>query len=72
VKRSTLLAGASLIALTALGAPGARAACSDVDQTIAESTPGPVFGTAGSITVLDGGSILGDPQGVLGFHRSLR
>jgi PEP-CTERM motif len=62
--RAAMLATASLIALAVLGAPGARAACSNVDQTIAESTPGPVFGTGGSITVLGRGDILGDPQGV--------
>jgi hypothetical protein len=35
--RAALLAGASLIALAAFGAPGAALACSGLDQTI--STP---------------------------------
>lgn len=63
--RATLLASASLIALAALGAPGAaRATCSGIDQTISAPTLGPVLSTGGKITVTSSGSIAGGPDGV--------
>jgi hypothetical protein len=62
--RTALLAGASLIALAALGAPGAAQACSGADQTISTVVSGPIFSTDGAITVLSGGTINGGPDGV--------
>jgi hypothetical protein len=53
VSRASLLAGASLVALATLGAPGAAwAGCSGADQTISSpSFPGPILATGGDITV---------------------
>jgi hypothetical protein len=63
--RAALLAGASLIALAALGTPeAANATCSGADQTISGLTLGPVFSTGGAITVLGGGTVAGRPTGV--------
>ena len=64
--RASLLAGASLIALAALGAPDrAFAACSGKNQTISSpSFPGPIFGKGGNITVDAGASVAGGPTGV--------
>ena len=64
--RAALLAGASLVALAALAAPDrALAACSGKNQTISSpSTPGPIFGTGGNITVDFAGSVAGGPTGV--------
>jgi hypothetical protein len=64
--RGALLASASLIVLAALALPGAaRAACSRANQTIwSASTPGPIFGTGGNITIDSGASVAGGPTGV--------
>src|SRR5271166_4302517 len=64
--RAALLAGASLVALAALTAPDrAFAACSGKNRTISSSsTPGPIFGKGGNITVDAGASIAGGPTGV--------
>ena len=64
--RAALLASASLIVLAALGLPSAaRAACSGANQTISSpSTPGPIFGKGGNITVDAGASVAGGPTGV--------
>ena len=66
LSRPALLASASLIALAALGGPDrALAACSGKNQTISSpSTPGPIFGKGGNITVNAGASIAGGPTGV--------
>jgi len=53
--RDALLAGASLLALAALASPRPAAACSGAPQIIsAPSTPGPIFGAGGDITVDSG------------------
>src|SRR5271165_928760 len=63
--RVTLLAGASLVVLAALGAPGpVRAACTGADQIFSVPTLGPVSSTGGAITVSSSGSIQGGPTGV--------
>jgi hypothetical protein len=62
--RAALLAGASLTALAALGAPGAARACNGADQTISMVVSGPIFSTDGTITVLSSGTINGGPDGV--------
>ena len=50
--RAALLAGASLVVLAALGAPGAaRAACVASQQTINRPTAGPIVSNGGGITV---------------------
>jgi len=68
LKRSALLAGASLIAIAALAAPGsARAACTGANRHITTATPGPVYSTGGAITVSSSGSIQGGPTGVDAF-----
>ena len=55
-----LRAGASLIALGAIGAPiAATAACSGADQTIASAVTGPVLSTGGGISVQGSGGIGG-------------
>jgi hypothetical protein len=60
--RAALLAS---VALAALGAPRAAAACSGANQTISgPSTPGPIFGTGGNVTVDSGGGVAGRPTGV--------
>jgi hypothetical protein len=66
ISRTALLAGASLVALAALAAPDqALAACSGHNRSISSpSTPGPVFGKGGNITVDAGASIAGGPTGV--------
>jgi hypothetical protein len=66
LSRAALLASASLIVLAALGAPDrALAACSGHNRTISSpSTPGPIFGQGGNITVDAGASIAGGPTGV--------
>ena len=61
---ASLLAGASLAALIAIGAPGEAFACSNLDQTILAAKTGPILGDGGAITVTSTGSILGDPNGV--------
>jgi hypothetical protein len=63
LSRPALLASVSLIVLAALGAPSAaRAACSGKNQTISSpSTPGPIFGKGGNITVHTGASVAGGP-----------
>ena len=68
--RPALLASASLIALAALGPmSAARAACSGANQTVSSpSTPGPIFGTGGNITIDSGASVAGGPQGVYARH----
>jgi hypothetical protein len=61
LKRSALLAGASLIAIAALAAPGsARAACTGANQDFT----GPITSTGGAITVSMSGSIQGGPTGI--------
>ena len=50
ISRAALLAGASLIALAALGAPGTARACTGADQTISTVISGPIFSTGGTIT----------------------
>ena len=63
--RTVLLAGASLVALVATGAPGsARAACIPAAQIISTPTLGPIVSNGGHITVTGGGSVLGGPDGV--------
>jgi len=63
--RAGLLPGALLIALAALGAPGAaRAACTGSTQTISEPVTGPIISNGGAITVTTNGSIAGNPDGV--------
>ncbi len=62
--RAALLAGASVIALAALGAPGAALACSGANQTISTVVSGPILSTGGSITVLKTGTVDGAPTGV--------
>jgi hypothetical protein len=62
--RAAMLAGVSLIALTALGAPDAARACSGADQTISTGVLGPIFSAGGSITVLSKGTVIGGPTGV--------
>ena len=64
--RPALLASGSLIALAALGAPSASwASCNGKNQTISSpSTPGPIFGKGGNVTVNAGASIAGGPTGV--------
>src|SRR5271165_5987646 len=64
--RSAWLAGASLIALAAFGAPRtAFAGCTGADQTLpATVQPGPVTATNGAITLPSGGTINGGPDGV--------
>ena len=73
--RATLLAGASLIALAALGAPEAARACSGLDQTISTSVNGPILSTNGAITVTGSGVISGSgfttPDGVDAFSCSI-
>src|SRR5580658_7489352 len=64
ISRAALLAGASLIALAALGAPGTALACTGADQTISTVVSGPIFSTGGTITVLGSGTIDGAPTGV--------
>src|SRR5947209_1813586 len=50
--RAALLAGASLVVLAALGAPGAaRAACVPSQQTINRPTAGPILSNGGGISV---------------------
>ncbi len=61
--QAALMAGASLIALAALGAPAASA-CSGHNQTISNLVTGPIFSTGGQITVLASGTVTGDPDGV--------
>jgi PEP-CTERM motif len=55
--RTALLAGASLIALAALGAPGAARACSGATQAISAPTTGPINSNGGPITVGAAGTI---------------
>jgi hypothetical protein len=62
--RATLLVGASLLALAALSSPRPAAACSGADRVSSPSTPGPIFGKGGNITVNAGTSIAGGPTGV--------
>ena len=63
--RAALLAGASLVALAAVGASGvARAACVPSPQIIDTPTSGTIFSNGGAITVTGSGSIAGDPDGV--------
>ena len=73
--RAALLAGASLIALAALGAPEAARACSGLDQTISTSVNGPILSTNGAITVTGSGIISGsegtNPDGVDAFSCSI-
>ena len=54
LKRGALLAGASLIAIAALAAPGsARAACTGANQDFTTPTPGPIYSTGGAIDGLE-------------------
>ena len=62
--RAALLAGASLIALAALGAPDVARACVPSLQTISMPTAGPVLSNSGAITVTSSGTINGGPDGV--------
>src|ERR1700722_6134242 len=62
--RQALLAAASLLVLTAFGAPSSQAACTGANQTISTIVAGPILSTGGSITVLTTGRINGDPTGV--------
>jgi hypothetical protein len=62
--RAALLAGASLIALAAFGAPDVARACVPTPQTISTPTGGPVLSNGGAITVTSSGSIAGSPDGV--------
>jgi hypothetical protein len=64
--RAALRAGASLIALGAVGAPGVARACSGADQTISVAATGPIFSTGGAITVLTSGIVTGT-QGVAAY-----
>jgi hypothetical protein len=65
--RAALLASASLVALSAFGAPGAALACSGIDQTFSTSVNATVNSNGGAISVLAGGQILGAPDGVDAF-----
>ena len=63
--RHALLASASIIALAAIGLPGAaRAACAPALQTISGPVAGPVVSNGGAITVTGTGAISGGPDGV--------
>jgi hypothetical protein len=63
--RASLLASAALIALAALGLPGAaRAACVSTPQIISGPFAGPVASNGRAITVTRGGKIAGGPDGV--------
>jgi PEP-CTERM motif len=65
VSNAALLAGASVLVLVPLGSSRPAAACSGADQVISSpSTPGPIFGTGGDITVDSGASVAGGPTGV--------
>ena len=65
VSRAALLAGASLVALAALGASGvAQAACVPSRQTISGPIAGPVMSNGGAITVTGRGKIAGGPDGI--------
>ena len=64
LSRGALLAGASLIALAALGAPDVARACVPSLQTISAPTVGPVHSNSGAITITSSGSIAGGPDGV--------
>jgi hypothetical protein len=65
LSRPALLASASLIALAALGLPGAaRADCNDHNQTISTTASGPISSTGGAITIKSSGTINGGPTGV--------
>jgi hypothetical protein len=55
--RTALLAGASLIALAALGAPEASGACSGATQAISAPTTGPINSNGGPITVGAAGTV---------------
>jgi hypothetical protein len=65
LSHASLLAGASLAALVAVGAPREAFACSNMDQTISAPTTGPIHSDGGAITVTSTGSIYGDPIGVV-------
>ena len=70
--RLALHAGASLLALAAIGAPAAAiAACSGADQTIASAVTGPVLSTGGGVDVQSSGSIAGNPTGILASNCSI-
>ena len=63
--RAALLAGASLIALAALGPSGAaQAACTRPEQAITGSISGPVFSNGGAITISGTGEVIGGAEGV--------
>jgi hypothetical protein len=62
--RAALLAGASLIALAALGALDDARACVPSSQTISAPTVGPVLSNDGAIIVTSTGVISGGPDGV--------
>jgi hypothetical protein len=63
--RAALLAGAPLLTLATLGAPGvARAVCAPSLQTISGPHTGPVVSNGGAITVTGSGKISGDPDGI--------
>ncbi len=64
VSRVALLAGASALALPALGRSGvALAACVPSPQTVATPISGPISSNGGAITVTGSGSITGGPGG---------
>jgi hypothetical protein len=63
VWRAAPLAGASLITLAALSAPAAAGPCSAANQMISMAVPGPIFSTGGSITINNGGAIIGNSAG---------
>jgi hypothetical protein len=62
--RGALLAGASLIALAALGGSDSAQACVPSLQTISAPTVGPVLSNDGAIVVTSTGVINGGPDGV--------
>ncbi len=55
ISRAALLAGASLVALAALDAPGVARACSGAPQTISNVVSGPILSTNGAIAVTSNG-----------------
>src|SRR5271156_2236019 len=67
ISRDFLLAGASLVALSAFAAPDrALAACSGPNQTISTPTTGSVYSNGGAVTVTKAGSVT-SPSGVNGL-----
>jgi hypothetical protein len=65
LSHASLLAGASLAALVAVGAPREAFACSNMDQTISSGITTTIGSDGGAITVTSTGSIYGDPDAVV-------